>query len=85
MRLPSRRALFFGGRRGWHDGFQPHSLVRRLALLPSSGQARHQFPGGDPAGVGRQVDSVASPDAHPIHCSQVLRWGLAGIKEAKDI
>jgi hypothetical protein len=31
------------------------------------------------------VDSVASPDARPVHGCQVLRWGLARTKEAKEI
>jgi hypothetical protein len=84
-RLPSRRDFFLGRRSGQHDGFQPRSLVCRLALLPSPGQVRHQFPGGDPTGVGRQMDSVASPDARSIHSCQVLRRGLAGTEETKDI
>ncbi len=84
-RLPSCRAFFFGGRRGWHDEFKPRPLVRRLAFLAACGQVCHQFPGGDPAGVGCKMDSVSSPDARPIHGCQILGRGLAGTKEAKDI
>ncbi len=31
------------------------------------------------------MNSVASPDARPVHGCQVLRWGLARTKEAKYV
>ena len=72
-RLPHCCSLFLDRHRGWHNRLQSRSLVGRFAFLATIDQVRHQLPGGDPAGVGGQVDPVARPDARTVHGSQVLR------------
>ncbi len=84
-RLPRCRGLFLDWRRGWHNRLQSRSLVCRFAFLDAAGQVRHQLNGGDPAGIGGQMDPVTGPDARPVNGGQVLRWGLARTKEAKKV
>jgi hypothetical protein len=67
-------------------GLQESRIPAGHACLSASPRRRPSQPSGcHRRGVRCQIDTVASPDADPIHSGQILEGGLSQTKEAKTV